>query len=155
MRALLFDPARREILLIKALVPDTGDELWFTPGGGKEEGETDQESLAREVLEETGLAELPPSHLVWTRSEKFRFMGDDYHQDERYYFGVVERFEPGGQGLEAHEQETFLAAHWWPLEDILESTELFVPADLGKLLIELERCWLAKALPAVPIPVGR
>jgi len=155
MRALLFDPGRREILLIKALVPDTGDELWFTPGGGKEAAESDTDCLAREVLEETGLAELPTTTLVWTRSEKFVFMGERYHQDERYYLAPVARFEPGNQALEAHEQDTFLAARWWGLDEILASSELFVPADLGALMITLVAQWRDDRLPAKPLHVGR
>lgn len=137
MRALLLDPDREELLLIKALVPDTGEELWFTPGGGKEGDETDLSCLAREVLEETGLEPLPEAILVWTRSEQFVFLGEDYHQDERYFLVLTERFEIAQQALEAHEQETFLAARWWSLDDIAESTELFVPADLGALMKEL------------------
>jgi len=137
MRALLLDPDREELLLIKALVPDTGEELWFTPGGGKEAGETDLNCLAREVREETGLETLPEAILVWTRSEQFVFLGEDYDQDERYFLVLTKRFELAQQALETHEQETFLAARWWSLDEIAESTELFVPADLGALMKEL------------------
>jgi len=137
MRALLLDPEQEELLLIKALVPDTGEELWFTPGGGKEGDESDLKCLAREVFEETGLEPLPEATLVWTRSEQFVFMGDDYDQDERYFLVPVKRFEIQQQALEAHEEETFLAARWWSLDDIEASTELFVPAGLGGLIKDL------------------
>lgn len=155
MRALLFDPERQEILLIKALVPDTGVELWFTPGGGKEPGESDLTVLAREVFEETGLRELPPARLVWTRSEKFVFMGDHYHQDERYYLVQLPRYEVGERALEAHEEETFLATEWWPLDRILESQEQFVPGELGVLLVELLQQLAAGELADEPRHVGR
>lgn len=137
MRALLLDPDTEELLLIKALVPDTGQELWFTPGGGKEGDETDLSCLAREVREETGLEPLPEAVLVWTRSEQFVFMGDQYDQDERYFLVLTKRFEVAQQALEAHEQETFLGARWWSLDDIARSQELFVPANLGVLMKEL------------------
>lgn len=150
MRALLFDPETQEILLIKALVPDTGAELWFTPGGGMEPHETDLECLTREVAEETGLAVLPPARLVWTRSEQFVFMGNDYHQDERYYWVPVARFEVANRALEAHEAETFLDARWWPLAQIAASTETFVPADLAALVTQL-----LERLPDKPLAVGR
>jgi len=137
MRALLLDPELEELLLIQALVPDTGERLWFTPGGGKEGDETDLRCLAREVCEETGLEPLPQATLVWTRREKFVFMGDNYDQDERYFLVPVTRFEIAQQALEAHEEETFLAARWWSLDDITTSSDLFVPADLGDLIKEL------------------
>jgi len=155
MRALLYDPQRRELLLIKAVVPDTGVELWFTPGGGKEDGETDLQALAREVREETGLAALPPVHPVWLRREQFVFMGDEYDQSERYFLAPVPRFELVQTGLESHEQETFLAARWWSLEAIVDSAESFVPADLGRLMMVLDEQLAAGELPGQLIRVGR
>ncbi len=155
MRALLFDEQREEILLIKALVPDTGVELWFTPGGGMEPDETDLACLAREVLEETGLTELPPAHLVWTRREQFVFMGDDYDQAERYYLVPIARFEVANRALESHEAETFLAARWWRLADIVASTDSFVPGDLGKQLGVLAEQLRTGRLPGEPLHVGR
>ena len=155
MRALLFDLEHSELLLIKALVPDTGEELWFTPGGGKEDNETDLNCLAREVLEETGLERLPDAHLVWTRSEQFVFMGNDYHQDERYFLVITPRFDIAKQSLEAHEQDTFLDARWWSLTDIVASAELFVPADLGALMKELISSYKTAGPPATVRHVGR
>jgi len=155
IRALLFDPERGEILLIQALVPDTGAKLWFTPGGGMQSDETDLACLAREVLEETGLTELPWAQLVWTRHEQFVFMGDEYDQYERYYLVPTECFEVANRALESHEMDTFLDARWWRLPDINKSDDTFVPADLGTRLAELARQLQANQLPVVPVHVGR
>ena len=155
MRALLFDAGRNEILLIKALVPDTGVELWFTPGGGKEGDESDAECLAREVLEETGLASISGAQLVWTRTEEFVFLGEDYHQHERYFLVPQQRFEITAQTLEAHEQATFLEARWWRIEDIAVSDEQFVPGALAELLTDLVQALATGKLSDEPLHVGR
>jgi ADP-ribose pyrophosphatase YjhB (NUDIX family) len=44
------------ILLIKHREYATGDEYWVIPGGGREEGETEQECVKREIKEETHLS---------------------------------------------------------------------------------------------------
>lgn len=155
VRAILFDPDLREILLIKALVPDTGQQLWFTPGGGINGGESELDCLAREVAEETGLHKLPAAHRVWTRHEQFVFMGEDYDQYEVYYFVPIARFELGQRNLESHETETFLDARWWSLADIACSDDQFVPGDLADLLLTLETQWHSGELPDTPRAVGR
>lgn len=156
MRAILFDDARAEILLIHALVPDTGEKLWFTPGGGLEDGESPLDCLRRELAEEVGylgLDSLPPR--VWVRSEKFVFMGRHYHQDEDYFYVPVRRFETVERRLEAHESETFLGLRWWPLAEVLTSSETFVPGDLGRLLAAVQRAASSDTLPSEPLRVGR
>ena len=47
------DPAGRLLLIKRGHEPGAG--LWSLPGGRIEPGETDQQALVREVLEETGL----------------------------------------------------------------------------------------------------
>lgn len=51
--AVIRDPAGRLLLIRRGHEPGAG--LWSLPGGRIEPGETDQQAVAREVLEETGL----------------------------------------------------------------------------------------------------
>jgi len=44
-----------QILLIKHHVYENDSEFWVIPGGGMEEGETEEESVIREMQEETNL----------------------------------------------------------------------------------------------------
>lgn len=53
MGAVVKDAAGRLLLIRRAHDPSAG--LWSLPGGRVEPGETDQQAVAREILEETGL----------------------------------------------------------------------------------------------------
>lgn len=53
MGAVIKDPAGRLLLIKRGHEPGAG--LWSLPGGRVEPGETDQQAVAREVLEETSL----------------------------------------------------------------------------------------------------
>jgi 8-oxo-dGTP pyrophosphatase MutT (NUDIX family) len=44
-----------QILLIKHRHHKSGREYWVIPGGGREEGETEEECVKREIMEETNL----------------------------------------------------------------------------------------------------
>jgi 8-oxo-dGTP diphosphatase len=52
--AVIKDAAGRLLLIQRGHEPGAG--LWSLPGGRIEPGETDQQAVAREVMEETGLA---------------------------------------------------------------------------------------------------
>jgi 8-oxo-dGTP diphosphatase len=52
--AVIKDPAGRLLLIRRGHEPAAG--LWSLPGGRIEPGETDQQAVVREVLEETGLS---------------------------------------------------------------------------------------------------
>ena len=55
--AIVHDNAGRLLLIQRGHDPDAG--LWSLPGGRIEPGETDEEALVREMLEETGLTVRP------------------------------------------------------------------------------------------------
>ncbi|HEY3696993.1 NUDIX domain-containing protein [Phenylobacterium sp.] len=67
-RVLLFDPLDR-ILLMRGRfegAPDA-ERFWFTVGGGVEPGESLMQAAAREIAEETGLADVVLGPVVWLR----------------------------------------------------------------------------------------
>jgi 8-oxo-dGTP pyrophosphatase MutT (NUDIX family) len=91
VRAAVVDE-RERILLLRY-----GDEYgywWVTPGGGREAGETDEQTLRRELREEIGLVAFEVGSLLWERT--------GWTLDEpgfgsflsRVYLVRVDRFEP-------------------------------------------------------------
>jgi 8-oxo-dGTP pyrophosphatase MutT (NUDIX family) len=80
VRALLVDD-RDRVLLMRY-----GDEYgmwWVTPGGGQDPGETDEETLRRELREECGLAEFEIGPLL--------FEVDRWHRSEPGHGGGINR----------------------------------------------------------------
>ena len=57
MGAVVLDPAGRLLLVRRGHEPHAG--LWSLPGGRVEDGETIEDAVRREVLEETGLSVRP------------------------------------------------------------------------------------------------
>lgn len=151
VRALLVRDSDDRVLLMKARLPDRKLYLWITPGGGIEAGETPDESLIREVHEETGL-EIDGHHgLVWQRRHQFTFRGRQYDQHEDFYLVRTSPFEPTHlQNPALHEQETFERFHWWSVAEIERSDETFVPGRFAAHLADL----LHRGVPNEPVIVG-
>ena len=81
--AVIKDGAGRLLLIKRGHEPGAG--LWSIPGGRVEAGETDEQALVREVLEETGLAVAPERLLGAVR----RPGGNGSVLDIRDYTAVV------------------------------------------------------------------
>lgn len=62
----------------------THESFWTFPGGRAEVGETSQETLKREMLEELGV-EAKIDRLLWSVENFFHYEGRDWHELGFYY----------------------------------------------------------------------
>lgn len=148
-RALVLDESDR-LLLVR--FREGEDAVWLTTGGGVEEGETDEQALRRELVEEAGLREFELGPLVWTRTVRRTLDGGRWDgQTERYYLVRVASFEPT-PALSWPElaAEGMTAVRWWTLAELEAAEATFAPRRLPSLLREL----LRDGAPPEPLHVG-
>lgn len=154
VRVILLDGEGR-VLLFRAAMPPRPDgrgprTIWIAPGGGKDPGETDEETAARELWEETGIR-APLGPMVWTRSYTFPWNGRLVEQRERFFVARTSITAVERANWTA-EERAFLAEHrWWAVDEIAAARdEVFVPRSMAQHLVPLIRGeW-----PAAPFDVG-
>ena len=144
VRALVLD-ANDRVLLVHFSFPPFP---WATPGGGIEDGESDEHALRRELAEEVGLDDFGLGPLLWTREHEFDLGGRFRGQSERCYLVRVEPFEPGPR-LDLT-VEGVDDVRWWTPGEILNSTQVFAPRRLSAVLAEI----LTHGPPAEPLVLG-
>jgi len=133
VRALVFDPADRILLELREAL-DEGDAIWATPGGGIEAGESHEEALRRELVEEVGLDTFELGSAVWRREHLFAMLGGFDGQREHFYVVRVPVFEPAGTP-----DPDVTKRRWWALAELASSTERFAPRRLPELVAALLR----------------
>ena len=108
VRAVVVDPDGQVLMLRYGTLHD---EWWITPGGGIDEGETDEEALRRELREELGVEQFELGPLVWERER--HFLGEPGYggQSNRVYLVRVPAFE--ARVLSEAEE-----ARWFTLDEV-------------------------------------
>jgi len=150
VRALVLDPEDR-VLLVRFINPETGEELWTTPGGGIDSGESLEDAIRRELREETGLIDPAIGPVIWTRREVFPWAGQTLDQRERVVLVRAPAFEPRPQlGVERLAAEGVHEVRWWTLAELERSSAVFYPTRLAHFLRQL----LEAGPPDEPIEVG-
>jgi 8-oxo-dGTP pyrophosphatase MutT (NUDIX family) len=148
-RALVLDPDDR-ILLVRFEFPSR--VVWATPGGGIHDGETDEDAIRRELLEEAGLAGFELGPPVWIRTHHVPLGGGRWDgQTERVYLLRAPAFEPAPLlSWDELRAEGVTAVRWWTPEELETARELFAPRRLPALVRDV----LREGPPSEPFDVG-
>jgi 8-oxo-dGTP pyrophosphatase MutT (NUDIX family) len=126
-------------------------ELWITPGGGIDSGETPEEALRRELLEETALDTDRIGPHLWSRTVRFAAGGAVFEQRETFYLIQTRKYEPRFIGMPGDKERDWLRGfRWWGADEIIDSSELFAPRQIGELLAHL----LHHGVPKTPVELA-
>jgi 8-oxo-dGTP pyrophosphatase MutT (NUDIX family) len=142
VRVVLVDEADR-VLLIEMHDPARPDLgwYWFTPGGGREPGESEEECAVREVLEETGLR-LDPGDLgpvVHDEVIEYTFEGVLVRQHQIFFLHTVEAFGVDTGGWDAAEVRSQRTVRWWTPDELARTSEAVYPVNLLDLIADVRR----------------
>jgi len=134
-RAMLLNAQGQMLWLhVEDNISDDKDALptrfWCVPGGGLESGETFEEALWTEVLEEFGLEILGAGTHVATFAQRTSWQGQWYLNDSGFYAIRVESPRLGFANATELEKEVFRSFKWWAYEEIKASSELFLPKEI-------------------------
>jgi double-stranded uracil-DNA glycosylase len=129
VRALLVDDANR-VLLMRWQRP--GADWWICPGGGVQKGETEEQALRRELLEEVGLRDVELGERVHERTHIIPGAGRLRIQHDSFYVVRVPSIEVAPTiDLVA---ENVTGHRWWTLPELEATEERYSPPELPELL---------------------
>jgi ADP-ribose pyrophosphatase YjhB (NUDIX family) len=115
-------------------------DVWITPGGALEAGETAEQAALRELREETGIDSADLSPCVWTGTHRFEWAGQRYEQQVRFFVARAESPTVTLDGCGAEELAFLSEWRWWTVEEIAGSDAVFAPRNLAKILPAILAC---------------
>jgi 8-oxo-dGTP pyrophosphatase MutT (NUDIX family) len=147
-RVVLLDEGNAVLLLSGVEPGSVGDPgFWILPGGGALVGESLEETVRREIHEETGarLGDLGP--VVWVRHVCFPFDGRQFEQHESIFVVKTPRFEVRPTALTELELRFTTGSRWWDLAELAATSDTVYPPRLASLIGD----WMASGPPTAPL----
>lgn len=116
------------------------DSIWITPGGGLDEGESFEEALKRELLEEMGIELTEPAPQIFYRNPLYELKnGETARCEERFYLVYCEEEMFSYAGWTESENKRMTAGKWWSAEEMKASGEKFFSEDILEIIESLSR----------------
>ena len=137
-RGLVFDGDR--MLMIHWRDPLTGHEFLEPPGGLREPGESFEETVRREIAEESGITGVEIDDYVTEIRHVFTFAGQLFACLERYYLCHLVDSPRAPASLDAVEEKGIVGVKWIKVGDLVEYRASYVePPQLLGMLRDLGR----------------
>jgi len=149
VRVLLLSPEKRILLFKYRNTAPNGQRYpcWSTAGGGRDPGESVEQTAAREVLEETGISGVKLGPVVWYGEDNERCGDRSILFKEHFIVAFAPSESLDTSGWTDWERDQIVAVRWWSAAELRESTENIFPRNLGTLIEPV----LAGTYPAAPI----
>jgi 8-oxo-dGTP pyrophosphatase MutT (NUDIX family) len=137
-RAVLLDPQDRALLfqfeLPKGMIAEGPARFWATPGGAIEADEDVREALAREVGEETGIAEFEVGPELWLGEQTLTVHGVPTFMRERFFLVRAKSEVISRDGWTEFERKVMRAHRWWTVDELATTSETVFPKNFGGLV---------------------
>jgi len=133
-RGILVDKSTKNILLIKYIDKNSPSTIeftegfWVTPGGGVEKNENFEDTLKREILEETGIQNLEIKNCIFSRIAYVNLNNIEQNMFyERYFLVETDEVIINNENITDGEKEVIKEYKWWSIDELKRTKEVVFP----------------------------